>query len=133
MKSKHDYIFFLLSMFFALTLGSCSKDDPTSPIPIPPPPSTAGYWFGDLTEGSLTGVIALSVTQDLVRIGGTGTLAMGGFTISGENHYPKVTMTFSSPGYYPFTFDGQFTSPTELSGLVSGSGFYNASVTLVKK
>lgn len=76
--------------------------------------------------GNLTGNFTLQLTQNLTHIEGNGVLDGTGVAIAGENNYPKVTFTCTTFQYYPFTFTGQFTSPTELSGLVNGSGFINA-------
>jgi hypothetical protein len=131
--NKTNYLLLLcVNIILAMVISSCSKDDPTAPLPLPPPPSIAGSWTATLTQGSSTVVILFNLSQDLINIGGSGTNGSQVVSVSGQNHYPEVSLNFSVTGYKPFRFQGQFTSTSALSGLVNGSGFTNAVMNLTK-
>ena len=125
-------LFFCTIIIFSLFITSCTKDDPTSPPPLALPPSTTGSCSGTLTEGNISGTFLINVLQDVISFRGNGTLGTLSITVTGENHYPDISFSCGAAGYQPFTFAGKFTSPTELSGLVNGSGFTNAVVVLTK-
>jgi hypothetical protein len=123
----------LCAIVIALVLlPSCTKDNPTAPPPLPLPPSATGSWSGTLTSGGTTGPFALTLSQEITRISGSGMLGTISMTVSGEAHCPDVQFTCTAARYAPFVFTGTFTSPTTISGLVNGSGFVNAAVALTK-
>jgi hypothetical protein len=132
MKLVNYSLFFCLSMMFLVFFSSCSKDDPTAPLPLPAPPTIAGAWSGALTQSGVSGSFVLNLSQDVTHFSGSGTLGAISVTISGQNNYPNVTFTGSPAGYQAFSFVGQFTSLTQITGLVNGSGFVNATVILIK-
>lgn len=127
---QHSYVLVFTYVAIAVLVSSCSKDDPTAPLPLPPPPSTAGSWFGSIVEGTNVASIQLNLSQDIVLINGVGSLSGLELSVSGQNSYPGVTLLFSSPGYEPFTFAGQFVSLKKLTGIINGSGFIDATVIL---
>jgi len=132
MKRLNLLFVFSAAIILAAFVSSCSKDDPTAPLPLPPPPTTAGSWTGTLTQGSVSGPILLNLSQDIIQIKGSVTLGALTGSVSGKNLYPNVAFTCSVPGYEPFSFAGQLTSPRELTGLINGSGFTNATASLTK-
>lgn len=131
-KSKIHLLFFYFTLIFSLSLASCTKDNPTAPPPLPLPPSTSGSWSGMFTFEGVTGPFSLTLSQEVISISGNGALGSLTLSISGENHYPDLTFSCGAIGYKPFTFTGQFTSPTAFSGLINGSGFINATVAFTK-
>jgi len=131
-RSKINVLFFCATIIFSIFLASCAKDNPTAPPPLPLPPSTTGTWSGTLSQDNVSGTLLLDLSQDVVSFIGSGELGSLTLSVVGENHYPDISFTCSHTGYQPFTFVGTFTSPTDLSGFVNGSGFVQAVAVLTK-
>jgi len=131
-RSKINFFIACTAITLSTFVASCTKDDPTAPLPLPPPPSAGGSWSGTLTVGNQVGPFSLNLVQDVFTFSGSGTLGILTVAINGENHYPNINFVCSPSGYQPFTFVGTFTSPTGLSGLINGSGFSDAPAVFTK-
>lgn len=123
------------SMIFLLVLGlvifgGCSKSDPTSPPPLPLPPSMSGEWIAPLPDGTQTFTLSLEEKEN--RLAGTGNLAgtLGG--ASGETSFPNVSIWFSSVGYIPIHFTGRFVGENMLQGVLNESGFRNFPINFLR-
>jgi hypothetical protein len=126
------YMIPICVIVFSISFFSCTKDDPTSSPPLPLPPSMTGTWSGILTAGNDSATFLLDLSQDVVPFSGSGDLGSLPLSVNGESHYPVVTFTCSATGYQSFSFTGTFSSPSELSGFVNGSGFIQAVVVLTR-
>jgi len=117
-------------IFTTLFCLSCSKDAPTAPSPLPGPPPFSGAWTGVVIQTNET--VVISVTEIDTKIQGSGLYGAIPLGIVGEEDFPKVQITISSPGYQPATFNGTFTGLTIVSGSFNNSGFINSAITFHK-
>lgn len=121
---------FLTLVCFALLTASCTKDDPTGPIPVPGPPEFSGQWSG--TIDAIGAPVAFSVTDADGVIHGSGYVGTIAVAVNGEKKYPNLKFSFSSTGFQPAVFEGKFTTLTTVTGSINGSGFVSTSVVLTK-
>lgn len=128
----------ILLVFF---LPDCSKkNNPVNSV-NPDNPTLTGSWKG---TARLFGVgvlfIDTDLSQDGTSISGNSKLIQISVkdtldcTVSGNNNYPNVNLTFQPSGsYQPMTFTGSFVTKDSLSGKLNGSGANNWDMDFVKK
>lgn len=112
-------------LLFSLFLLGCSKDDPVSIPPLPLPPSLSGQWIGN-APGAFT--LSLSLSEKRTSVSGSGRITdqTGAFldgSVSGNNNYPTISLTFYAQGFQPIKIAGSFTDPATLNTLLNESGF----------
>lgn len=133
----------LLALFVAMVMVlfviSCSEEE-SNPV-NPSNPTLTGNWKGTST---LLGIGVVFVNADLSQSGtsisGNAKLKQIGIqdtmdcSVSGNNNYPNVSLTFQPSGLYqPLTFTGSFATKDSLSGKLNGSGASNWDMTFVKQ
>lgn len=120
-----------ITILIVLYLFGCSKDD-TNPV-NPDNPTLTGVWKG---AAGLSGIDLVFMDTDLSQSGasvsGSGSIKMVGIqdtfdcSVTGNNSYPNVNLTFKPGGQYqPMTFTGTFVNEDSLSGKLNGSGASN--------
>jgi hypothetical protein len=116
-------------MLLALVLGVAACKDSTG---------AKTYEVDGLWEGPISGVtMTLTLSESSHNVSGTGSLhGPGGslpLSVSGTNAYPSITLTLSSPGYEPMTYQATMSGRSAMSGTLHGSGFTGESMTLTKQ
>ncbi|MBP6671804.1 MAG: hypothetical protein KA247_01585 [Bacteroidetes bacterium] len=120
------HIFTVCTLSLILLFGSCDTSEPTSPPPIPLPPSMSGTW-----SGGFAFLLRINVHQAESKIVGTGMFngELGAF-VSGSVSYPNVEFMIESDGFLPVVFTGSYVHPDTISGELNGSGFTNMMMVL---
>ncbi len=121
----------LSAVIIVLYLFGCSKED-SNPV-NPDNPTLTGAWKG---AASMSGFDLVFMDTDLSQSGasvsGSGAIKMVGVqdtfdcSVTGNNNYPNVSLTFQPNGQYqPLTFTGAFVNKDSLTGKLNGSGANN--------
>jgi photosystem II stability/assembly factor-like uncharacterized protein len=103
---------------------ACEKDySVTLTQPTILPASSEGSWAGMVSHDY---PLTLDLSESNHKITGIGNLAGLSISVLGENRYPNITLTISSPVYQPAIITAKFSDPFSFSGVLEGSGFNNA-------
>lgn len=99
----------------------------------PEVPSMAGSWSGNFRGATVT----FTATEDNRNIVGNGHISAGvesiALTISGTHVHPDVALTLTAIGFQEMAFSGMFSSDTQITGRLNGSGFNNEQVVLIRQ
>jgi len=131
----------LAALLLVLFVLGCSEDEESNPV-NPSNPTVSGSWNG---VSKLLGIEVVWVDTDLSQSGNSvsGSAKLVQITaiadtlncsVSGNNNYPNVSLTFQPSGLYqPMTFTGSFATKDSLSGKLNGSGASNWDMTFVRQ
>ena len=123
----------LQTSLLALTLTACQ----TSLEPDETIPTATGSWSGLGAAGFTLFELELSITEtDFGRISGTGRLTSPGrptfnFVVrTGAHGHPDLLLSLATANFVDVAFSGRFVENHRIAGMINGSGFNNALVTL---
>jgi hypothetical protein len=123
----------LPTLLLAATLSACQ----TSLEPAETVPTATGSWTGLGAAGFTLFELTLSITEmDFGRISGTARLTSPGrppfnFVVrTGAHGHPDVLLSLATANFVDVSFSGRFVENHRIAGMINGSGFNNALVTL---
>jgi hypothetical protein len=123
----------LQTLVLAVTLTACQ----TSLEPEEAVPTATGSWSGLGASGFTLFELTLTITeQDFGRLSGTAMLASPGrptfnFVVrTGAHGHPDVLLSLATVNFVDVSFSGRFVENHRIAGMINGSGFNNALVTL---
>lgn len=100
--------------------------------PASPEPTMAGSWSG--SGGGIT--MSLTLSQNGTAVSGNGSMSGSGgaaaLTVTGSFASPNFSLTVSAQGYENFNYAGTL-SGNSATGVLNGSGFNQAGMTLTRK
>ena len=111
---------------------ACGGNGPTTP-PVAVE-AIAGSWTGQVPVGGAGyATLTLTLTHSNGNVSGNGMMGVGTTqlpqTVTGSYVGSTISLTLTSTGYSPMNFTGQ-VGTNRMTGLLNGSGFVNAAVTL---
>ena len=120
-------------LMMGVSLSACQ----TSLEPDETVPTVTGSWSGLGASGFTLFELTLSITEvDHGRIAGTAILASPGrpsfnFVVrTGAHGHPDVLLSLATANFVDVSFSGRFVENHRIAGMINGSGFNNALVTL---
>ena len=103
-------------------------------------PTATGSWSGMGAAGFTIFELDLSLTEgDFGRITGSGRLTSPGrptfnFVVrNGAHGHPDLLVTLATTNFVDVNFSGRFVDIHRVAGMINGSGFNNALVTLTRR
>jgi hypothetical protein len=102
-------------------------------------PTATGSWSGMGAAGFTIFELSLSLTEgDFGRLTGSGRLSSPGrptfnFVVrNGAHGHPDLLVSLATTNFVDVNFSGRFLENHRIAGMINGSGFNNALVTLTR-
>ena len=102
-------------------------------------PEVNGYYSDTITTPSgISAELVVILDDQNGNISGVGDLTSSNakieFQISGTHNFPKISLTFSTPGFVPFKLSGEVSNDGDrISGELDGSELDGTDVTFVRE